>query len=102
MENTFKPPYYHRNTMTEFMGNIAGVYDAKEAGFGPGCSSLHSCMTPHGPEAGVFEKASNAELKPVKLTSTMSFMFETCMMIKLFKGAEKFLEVDADYYKVSD
>jgi len=60
------------------MGNICGVYDAKEQGFGPGCSSLHSTMTPHGPEAEVFEKASNAELKPIKQTNTISFMFETC------------------------
>lgn len=63
-ENTFRPPYYHRNTMTEFMGNIAGVYDAKEAGFGPGSSSLHSAMSGHGPEKDVFLKASNADLKP--------------------------------------
>jgi homogentisate 1,2-dioxygenase len=61
-ENTFIPPYYHRNTMSEFMGNIKGVYDAKEEGFGPGSSSLHSAMTGHGPESQVFEKAiSNSE-----------------------------------------
>ncbi len=50
-ENTFKPPYYHRNCMTEFMGNISGEYDAKVKGFQPGCSSLHSIMTPHGPDS---------------------------------------------------
>lgn len=55
-EDTFKPPYYHRNTMTEFMGNICGVYDAKEEGFVPGSASLHSCMAGHGPEQQVFEK----------------------------------------------
>ena len=49
-ENTFRPPYYHRNTMSEFMGNIIGEYDAKGKSFGPGCSSLHLCMTPHGPD----------------------------------------------------
>eukprot|EP00349_Pseudokeronopsis_sp_Brazil_P000981 CAMPEP_0202961720 /NCGR_PEP_ID=MMETSP1396-20130829/5789_1 /ASSEMBLY_ACC=CAM_ASM_000872 /TAXON_ID= /ORGANISM="Pseudokeronopsis sp., Strain Brazil" /LENGTH=325 /DNA_ID=CAMNT_0049681763 /DNA_START=201 /DNA_END=1174 /DNA_ORIENTATION=+ len=59
MEDTFKPPYYHRNTMSEFMGNIAGVYDAKEQGFCPGAASLHSTMTGHGPEAEVFEKGSS-------------------------------------------
>jgi homogentisate 1,2-dioxygenase len=58
-EHTFRPPYYHRNTMTEYMGNITGVYDAKEEGFVPGGSSLHSCMAGHGPEAAVFEKASD-------------------------------------------
>jgi len=57
-EHTFRPPFYHRNTMSEFMGNISGVYDAKEFGFCPGASSLHSCMSGHGPETAVFEKAS--------------------------------------------
>jgi homogentisate 1,2-dioxygenase len=100
-ENTFKPPYYHRNTMTEYMGNIHGVYDAKENAFGPGCSSLHSCMTPHGPEDKVFEKASNSEDVPIKLSNTLSFMFETCNMIKLFKASQNYINVDTDYYKVS-
>ena len=58
-EHTFRPPYFHRNTMSEFMGNLAGVYDAKEYGFIPGASSLHSCMSGHGPEEAVFEKASD-------------------------------------------
>lgn len=81
-EHTFKPPYYHRNCMSEYMGNICGTYDAKEGGFGPGCSSLHSIMTPHGPESAVFEKASNVDLKPMKLDNTMSFMFETTFFLK--------------------
>ena len=63
-EGTFRPPYYHRNTMSEFMGNVKGSYDAKEKGFVPGASSLHVCMSAHGPEAEVYEKASAAELKP--------------------------------------
>ena len=63
-ENTFRPPYYHRNTMSEFMGNIKGTYDAKEKGFIQGASSLHSTMSGHGPESEVFKKASEAELKP--------------------------------------
>jgi len=84
MENTFRPPYYHRNTMTEFMGNIAGVYDAKEVGFIPGSSSLHSTMAGHGPEADVLEKASHAELKPQFVGKDgMAFMFETAYMLKL-------------------
>ena len=60
MDRTFRPPYYHRNIMSEFMGMIHGKYDAKE-GFVPGASSLHSCMTPHGPDAPTFEKASTGE-----------------------------------------
>ncbi|MEC7172557.1 MAG: homogentisate 1,2-dioxygenase [Pseudomonadota bacterium] len=76
-ENTFRPPWYHRNIMSEFMGLITGQYDAKEEGFVPGGASLHNMMLPHGPDLDAFEKASNAELKPMKLSSTMAFMFET-------------------------
>jgi homogentisate 1,2-dioxygenase len=76
-ENTFRPPWYHRNIMSEFMGLIYGVYDAKPEGFVPGGMSLHNMMLPHGPDADAFEQASNAELKPVKLENTMAFMFET-------------------------
>ncbi|NIB41042.1 homogentisate 1,2-dioxygenase [Pseudomaricurvus alkylphenolicus] len=80
-EGTFRPPYYHRNIMSEFMGLIHGVYDAKEAGFEPGGMSLHNCMTPHGPEAAVFEAASNAELEPHRYEDTLAFMFESRYVI---------------------
>lgn len=63
-EHTFRPPWYHRNTMSEFMGNIKGTYDAKEKGFAPGQSSLHSAMSGHGPDEEGFVKASNADLQP--------------------------------------
>jgi homogentisate 1,2-dioxygenase len=76
-ENTFRPPWYHRNLMSEFMGLVFGVYDAKPEGFTPGGFSLHNQMLPHGPDAPAFEHASTVELKPVKLTGTMAFMFET-------------------------
>ena len=77
-ENTFRPPYFHRNIMSEFMGLIHGVYDAKPAGgFEPFGSSLHNIMSCHGPEAKAFEKASNEELKPVYQGKTLAFMFET-------------------------
>lgn len=66
-EHTFKPPYYHRNCMSEFMGNICGQYDAKGAGFAPGCSSLHSCMTPHGPDSESYENFVKSEQKPYKI-----------------------------------
>ena len=66
-ENTFRPPWYHRNLMSEFMGLVYGVYDAKPEGFVPGGISLHNQMLPHGPDATAFEHASNVELKPVKL-----------------------------------
>ena len=76
-ENTFRPPWYHRNIMSEFMGLVYGQYDAKPQGFVPGGVSLHNCMLPHGPDNDAFVHASSAELKPVKLTNTMAFMFET-------------------------
>uniref|UniRef100_A0A914QS24 Homogentisate 1,2-dioxygenase n=1 Tax=Panagrolaimus davidi TaxID=227884 RepID=A0A914QS24_9BILA len=66
-ENTFRPPYYHRNCMSEYMGLIIGSYEAKEGGFRPGGASLHSMMTPHGPDFGCFEKASNVDLKPQRV-----------------------------------
>jgi homogentisate 1,2-dioxygenase len=76
-ENTFRPPWYHMNLMSEFMGLILGQYDAKPQGFVPGGFSLHNCMLPHGPDAEAFQKASTVELAPHKLTNTMAFMFET-------------------------
>ena len=76
-EDTFRPPWYHRNIMSEFMGLIYGVYDAKPEGFTPGGMSLHNLMLPHGPDAQAFAHASAVELKPVKLTGTTAFMFET-------------------------
>jgi homogentisate 1,2-dioxygenase len=76
-EHTFRPPWYHMNVMSEFMGLIYGRYDAKEEGFAPGGASLHNSMLPHGPDAMAFEQASNTELKPSKLENTLAFMFES-------------------------
>ncbi|MFV0246031.1 MAG: homogentisate 1,2-dioxygenase [Qingshengfaniella sp.] len=76
-ENTFRPPWYHKNVMSELMGNIYGEYDAKPQGFAPGGLSLHNMMLPHGPDTAAFETASRADLRPNKLDNTMSFMFET-------------------------
>lgn len=79
-EHSFRPPYYHRNVMSEFMGLIHGAYDAKAEGFVPGGASLHNCMTPHGPDAETFEKATKATLKPQYIADTMAFMFESCLV----------------------
>jgi homogentisate 1,2-dioxygenase len=76
-ENTFRPPWYHRNVMSEFMGLVHGQYDAKEEGFVPGGASLHNNMVPHGPDTDAFAKASNTDLKPLKLDNTLAFMFES-------------------------
>jgi homogentisate 1,2-dioxygenase len=98
-ENTFRPPYYHRNTMNEYMGNIAGAYDAKEKGFAPGASSLHLCMTAHGPDSEAFEKASSAELQPTKLKGALAFMFESYLLFKISVKSQDLIKVDSEYYK---
>ncbi|SJZ90908.1 homogentisate 1,2-dioxygenase [Novilysobacter spongiicola] len=82
-QDTFRPPWFHRNIASEFMGLIHGAYDAKAEGFVPGGSSLHNCMTGHGPDAATFEKASNADLsKPDVVKDTMAFMFEARGVIR--------------------
>lgn len=78
MQDTFRPPWFHRNVASEFMGLVHGAYDAKAEGFVPGGASLHNCMSGHGPDAETFEKASRADLsKPDVIRDTMAFMFET-------------------------
>jgi homogentisate 1,2-dioxygenase len=76
-EKTFRPPYFHRNVMSEWMGLIFGAYDAKAEGFLPGGASLHNCMTGHGPDNSVYEAAARAELKPEKIDQTLAFMWES-------------------------
>ncbi len=83
MRDTFRPPWFHRNIASEFMGLLHGVYDAKAEGFAPGGCSLHNCMTGHGPDAATFEKASAADLsRPDYIDGTMAFMFETRAVIR--------------------
>lgn len=77
MEGSFRPPWYHMNVMSEFMGLIYGVYDARPGGFVPGGMSLHNALIAHGPDAEAFEKATNKTLEPERLSGTMAFMFET-------------------------
>jgi homogentisate 1,2-dioxygenase len=77
-EDTFRPPWFHRNVMSEAMGLIYGAYDAKAEGFQPGGLSLHNLMSGHGPDLESWRKASEAELKPAKAEGTMAFMVETC------------------------
>ena len=88
MENTFRPPWFHRNVASEFMGLICGVYDAKAAGFAPGGASLHNCMSGHGPDSATFDKASEADTSaPVRIVDSMAFMFESRFVIKPSSGA---------------
>ncbi|MEP7098883.1 MAG: homogentisate 1,2-dioxygenase, partial [Burkholderiales bacterium] len=81
-EDTFRPPWFHRNVMSELMGLVRGVYDAKAEGFVPGGVSLHNCMLPHGPDAATFDKASTAELNPHRIDNTLAFMFESRHVFK--------------------
>ncbi|KAI8048992.1 homogentisate 1,2-dioxygenase-like protein [Syncephalis plumigaleata] len=82
-EKTFRPPYFHRNCMSEFMGLILGAYEAKAKGFLPGGASLHSMMTPHGPDATTVEGATKATLNPVRVADgTQAFMFESSLMVR--------------------
>ncbi|XP_014744373.1 PREDICTED: homogentisate 1,2-dioxygenase isoform X1 [Sturnus vulgaris] len=99
--NTFRPPYYHRNCMSEFMGLIKGHYEAKEEGFQPGGGSLHSMMTPHGPDADCFEKASKVKLEPERVADgTMAFMFESSLSLAVTKwGLQTSNCLDKTYYK---
>lgn len=96
-EHTFRPPWYHRNVMSEFMGLIYGVYDAKETGFLPGGASLHNCMSAHGPDYEVFRKASAAELKPVRHADTLALMFESRYVLQPTAYALAAPELQRDY-----
>jgi homogentisate 1,2-dioxygenase len=96
-EDTFRPPWYHKNVMSELMGNIHGIYDAKPKGFIPGGMSLHNMMLPHGPDKNAFEGASNAELQAEKLENTMSFMFETRFPQHLTRFAADEAPLQDDY-----
>ncbi|KAF2093037.1 Homogentisate 1,2-dioxygenase [Rhizodiscina lignyota] len=99
-EDTFRPPWYHRNTMSEFMGLIHGQYDAKTGGgFQPAGASLHNVMSAHGPDATTHEKASNADLKPQKVgEGSMAFMFESCLMVGVTEwGLSRCKKVQEDY-----
>jgi len=96
-EDTFRPPWFHRNIMSEYMGLVAGSYDAKEGGFVPGGGSLHNRMSAHGPDVASWQRASAADLHPVKFDGGLAFMFETVRPLHLTRwGAETPL-LQADY-----
>jgi len=96
-EHTFRPPWFHRNVMSEFMGLIHGVYDAKSEGFAPGGASLHNCMSGHGPDAATFDKASSVALAPQKIDDTLAFMFESRYVIRPTRFALETRELQEDY-----
>ncbi|WP_095102495.1 homogentisate 1,2-dioxygenase [Pseudomonas sp. Irchel 3A5] len=96
-ENTFRPPWFHRNLMNEFMGLIEGAYDAKAEGFMPGGASLHNCMSAHGPDNATAEKATAAQLQPHKIDNTMAFMFETSKVLRPSLHALQCPHLQTDY-----
>jgi homogentisate 1,2-dioxygenase len=99
-EDTFRPPWFHRNVMSELMGLVHGVYDAKAEGFLPGGVSIHNCMSAHGPDAATFDKASSAELKPHKIEDTLAFMWESRHVFRPTRFAMSAPELQKDYDRV--
>jgi homogentisate 1,2-dioxygenase len=100
MQQTFRPPWFHRNVASEFMGLIEGVYDAKSEGFLPGGASLHNCMSAHGPDAATFDSASRADTtQPQHITGTMAFMFETRGVIHPTRYALDSPQRQRDYHR---
>ncbi|KAK9846297.1 hypothetical protein WJX81_001152 [Elliptochloris bilobata] len=99
--HTFRPPYYHRNTMSEFMGLIRGAYEAKRDGFLPGGASLHMCMTPHGPDAATFERAVaiDGDAPEHLPCDTLAFMFEVSFTPRVMPAALASPHIDRAYYK---
>jgi homogentisate 1,2-dioxygenase len=96
-EGTFRPPWFHRNVMSEFMGLIAGEYDAKAGGFVPGGASLHNCMSAHGPDRASYDAAVRAELQPQKIAGSMAFMFESRHVLRPTRWAMATPLLQPDY-----
>jgi homogentisate 1,2-dioxygenase len=97
-EHTFRPPPFHRNVASEFLGQISGQYVGKGEGFAPGSASLHNCMSGHGPDAESYERGRTADLKPQFLDNTMTFLFETELPIRLTRFAVETETLERDYY----
>jgi homogentisate 1,2-dioxygenase len=96
-EHTFRPPWFHRNVMNEYMGLIRGSYDAKSDGFVPGGGSLHNCMSAHGPDVASYRQAVDATLAPQKIEDSLAFMFETCYVLAPTSFAMTTPSLQADY-----
>ena len=101
-EHTFRPPWFHRNVMSELMGLVRGVYDAKAEGFLPGGISIHNCFSAHGPDLATYEKASSADLKPHKIEDTLAFMWESRYVFRPTQYALSLRELQKDYDAVWD
>jgi len=98
-EHTFRPPYFHRNVMSEFMGLVKGAYDAKKGGFVPGGASLHNAMSAHGPDNASYTDAVGANLQPKYLGDTLAFMFESRYVFEPTSHALQSATLDREYDK---
>ncbi len=96
-EDTFRPPWSHRNVMSEFMGLIHSAYDAKAAGSVLGGASLHNQMAGHGPDQTSYERAVTADLLPHKIEGTMAFMFESRLVLRPTRFAAETPIAQLDY-----
>ena len=99
-EHTFRPPWFHRNVMSELMGLVRGAYDAKAEGFLPGGVSLHNCLSAHGPDLASYERASSAELTPQKLENSLAFMWESRHVFRPTRFAMRAPQLQKDYDRV--
>ena len=96
-EHTFRPPWFHRNVMSELMGLVRGVYDAKAEGFMPGGVSIHNCMSAHGPDRATYERAIAVPLAPQKVSDTLAFMWESRYVFRPTRFAMTARELQKDY-----
>jgi homogentisate 1,2-dioxygenase len=101
-EGTFRPPWFHRNVMSELMGLVHGAYDAKAEGFLPGGISIHNCMSAHGPDLATYQAAVKAQLKPHKIENTLAFMWESRYVFRPTRFALTARELQPDYDRVWD
>jgi homogentisate 1,2-dioxygenase len=101
-EDTFRPPWFHRNIMSELMGLVHGAYDAKAEGFLPGGISIHNCMSAHGPDVASFEKALQADLQPHKIENSLAFMWESRYVFRPTRAALNAPQLQQDYDRVWD
>jgi homogentisate 1,2-dioxygenase len=99
-EHSFRPPWFHRNVMSELMGLVRGVYDGKAEGFLPGGVSIHNCMSAHGPDAATWDRASHGDLKPHKQEDTLAFMWESRHVFRPTRFAMAAKERQPDYDNV--
>ena len=101
-DHSFRPPWFHRNVMSELMGLIRGVYDGKAEGFLPGGISIHNCMSAHGPDLATYQRASGVELEPHRIENTLAFMWESCYVFRPTKAALAAPQLQKNYDKVWD